>query len=388
MGVDLVTYRIRIGRFNSRGPMNNGNKDQEISITSWFVILVLAALLIIGGIEANPGPDLATLEEKINLLTSIVQNHSVEINKKIDNLNTEWKGTAKEVTTMRKEMEDIKERMQNTITMERDYRNHNIIIFGLGEQQYESKFDTVYRVLDLFTNELHLNMSDQMVANAYWIGRRRGNRPLLVRFTSVLARDQVLERTRMLKGTRIRVDRDYDYKTRVTRRKLLQYMWNARREGSQAYLVHDKIRINGKILDLEFCEENIQLNENGNHSFKRNTPTQQAMQRRERSYSPQRTALSQQERSCEIPSQRENNNPRPSHSYWKDDDVARRPDFRIGEFRESDTNMGSQGHVQGNLRELNLQTITSPQGSIMRVDRNTSLNRGNYNLRNWVIKKP
>ena len=108
----------------------------------------------------------------------------------------------------------------------------------------------------------------EWVMNGRWlllIGERNIERPILVKFNSVLAKDAVLERTRLLKGTRIRVDRDCDYDTRMKHKELLQYLWEARKNGQSARLVFDKININGRLFDLEYCHWNLNQDSYGNH---------------------------------------------------------------------------------------------------------------------------
>ena len=150
MGIDLALYRGRIGLFNSRKHITKEKKDSSSEIRIWFLFLILAGLLIIGGIEANPGPTMTDLEEKMNKIVDMLANHSLEINKKVDNLNKDWTGITKDVITIKKDMVKVKEQIQVTGTLERNYWNHNLIIFGLKEFQYESKWDTECRVLDLF----------------------------------------------------------------------------------------------------------------------------------------------------------------------------------------------------------------------------------------------
>ena len=117
------------------------------------------------------------------------------------------------LATVKKDLNNVKEQVQDTSILERDYQNHNIIKYGLEELQHENKWDTASWVLGLFASGLHLNLNEHLIDNCYWTGRRRFNRPLLVRFTTTLARDAVLDRTRMLKGTKIRIERNFDFRT-------------------------------------------------------------------------------------------------------------------------------------------------------------------------------
>ena len=88
--------------------------------------------------------------------------------------------------------------MQDVIRIEKESRNHNIVIFGLKEIQGDIKWDTCYRVLDLFASELNLDLHEQCIDNVYWLGKRRSNRPLLVKFMSVMAGDLISGRIKML----------------------------------------------------------------------------------------------------------------------------------------------------------------------------------------------
>ena len=73
----------------------------------------------------------------------------------------------------------------------------------------------------------------------------------------------------MLRYSNIRIDQDYDFNTRNIRRQLLPFLKKARSEGQRTSLVKDKIRINGKIYDLEHCTklfENPSTEERNNHN--------------------------------------------------------------------------------------------------------------------------
>jgi hypothetical protein len=62
MGVDIVTYRARIGAFVSgnKGECGVIKKRQDSGVVKvWFIGLMTAVLLVIGGLEVNPGPQAA-----------------------------------------------------------------------------------------------------------------------------------------------------------------------------------------------------------------------------------------------------------------------------------------------------------------------------------------
>ncbi|PSN29315.1 hypothetical protein C0J52_28431 [Blattella germanica] len=122
-------------------------------------------------------------------------------------------------------------------------------------------------VLDFLNSHVSINLSEFHINNTYRLGRER-NRPILVKFCSFITKDYVLGRTTRIRNSNIRIDQDYDFNTRNIRRQLLPFLKKARSEGQRASLVKDKIRINGKIYDLEHCTklfENPCTEERNNH---------------------------------------------------------------------------------------------------------------------------
>ena len=69
----------------------------------------------------------------------------------------------------------------------------------------------------------------------------------------IITRDTVLEQAKMLRGTKIQIEKDFDFYTRRIRRELLPYMREARSNGQRAYLTNDKLRIEGRNYDLKYA---------------------------------------------------------------------------------------------------------------------------------------
>jgi hypothetical protein len=67
MGVDISIYRARIGSSAAKYKKKDtteGWKEETDGWQTWFWGLVLTVLLVIGGVEANPGP--AVEQEKFD----------------------------------------------------------------------------------------------------------------------------------------------------------------------------------------------------------------------------------------------------------------------------------------------------------------------------------
>ena len=60
-----------------------------------------------------------------------------------------------------------------------------------------------------------------------------------------------------LKGNKLRIENDTHYRVRLRRKTLLKHLWEARKLGESAFLVHNEIKINNSVFDLEHFEKNI-----------------------------------------------------------------------------------------------------------------------------------
>ena len=85
---------------------------------------------------------------------------------------------------------------------------------------------------------------------------------MLISFTSTLTRDRILERAKLLKGTKIFLERDHDFETRNIRAQLIPYMREARAKGKHAILRYDKLIIEGREVDIHYCKNNIEISRN------------------------------------------------------------------------------------------------------------------------------
>ena len=88
----------------------------------------------------------------------------------------------------------------------------------------EGRWDLCYAIQDLFSKELKTNIPDLMISDCYRLGKNKNTRPVIIKFTSKLTRDSILERSKLLKGTRIYLGKDYDKSTREIRKQLIPYM--------------------------------------------------------------------------------------------------------------------------------------------------------------------
>ena len=143
---------------------------------------------------------------------------------------------------MKVDVTNLNEKIYEQGWIEKNHRNHNIVVYGLKEDMNEGRWDLCYAIQELISKELQLNISDMMIDDCYRLGRSKNGRPVLLKFTSKLARDSVLERCKLLKGTGVYLEKDYEKSVREIRKQLIPFMKEARIKGKHAVLRGDERR--------------------------------------------------------------------------------------------------------------------------------------------------
>jgi hypothetical protein len=70
------------------------------------------------------------------------------------------------------------------VRVEELQRKNNILIFGLEEEENESYFDTTEVVANFLKDIMILEMTEGSIDCTSTLGRRKGQRPILVKFMS------------------------------------------------------------------------------------------------------------------------------------------------------------------------------------------------------------
>ena len=163
---------------------------------------------------------------------------------------------------------------------------------------------------------MNVRVHEESIDNCFWLGKSRGKRPLLVRFTRVVTREEILDKAKMLKGLKIWIERDSDFVTRNVRRELLPYLREARRNGKRAVLKFDRLKVEDQIYDLEYCRQNLKKEEVSTNPLRRSNSQNLQEEGRENSgvarakssrrHSPEWNSRSQRERHTVESAQRGN----------------------------------------------------------------------------------
>jgi hypothetical protein len=260
--IDAVSFRSRIGLF-FRGSVRLRHKKKSENCNSVrlyaFRSLVLCVLLIIGGVELNPGPTeeitmkdlwqqlvpLCSLPEDIASLKRSIEKLSASFSAIQDDL----KDLKNKCQTLEEEKKELAVRLDR---LEGQSRRNNLVFYNIAEQERENWKQTETLLRKLIEEQMGVQLRENDIERAHRLGRRRERaRPIIVKFSNFKTKSEILLRRTMLKGTKIGLDEDYTERVRSIRNKLNEFMLRARKDGRRAYIRFDRLVVDGQQYSLE-----------------------------------------------------------------------------------------------------------------------------------------
>ncbi|CAN7946354.1 unnamed protein product, partial [Ixodes hexagonus] len=287
MGVDLSTYRIRIGRFFSRKRTTTLDcprfRRLALYVQTWcpnakilLMCMCVAQLLICAGdVETNPGPDkldkilaavneslesnkqyqkettdklseikagirdinsrVAKLEESINEVAKLKED-LVAVNVAIREVKTE----VNTISRRQRESEVLSDELNNRM------RRNNIIIKGIAENERENWSDSERIVRTFLSSNLQVNVGEIERAHRLGIRKPGFNRPIIVKFLNFKSKDEVIKNAHKLKDAAspgVWIEEDFSPKMQLIRKKLRDFA-KLRFGASKFRLYYDKLLVN------------------------------------------------------------------------------------------------------------------------------------------------
>lgn len=267
MGVDVSTYRVRIGSFvPCRQPRKSRNA--RFSFASAFarsmcprpIFLLLCSvisliLLCCGDVESNPGPkidDVLTLMKDFHVettatLTAIKQEISSinsricaiennlskmpQIETKCENVGDSVREVKTSIAKVNEELFDVVDDINNRM------RRNNLIVKGIAETEREGYEESETIVKEFFATHLGVQAGD--IERAHRLGQRRANvdRPIIVKFLNFKSKMDVLRhapKLKKLENPKVWLDEDFSPKVQLARKKLRDFA-KATRNDNESY---------------------------------------------------------------------------------------------------------------------------------------------------------
>ncbi|XP_055379453.1 putative leucine-rich repeat-containing protein DDB_G0290503 [Condylostylus longicornis] len=174
-----------------------------------------------------------------------------EINNHLTQANERIKDLEEEVASLKNKLKE-KEAEQNVITegTERKIRKNNIIIGNVKETEGE-------KLLDLVTHFIKSIVKVPFVKEdinfARRIGRKSNNpekeRPILLSLISFIKKEEILNNSKNLEGSKYYLKGDYTSQQRTIRSNLVKAKKQLEAEGKQVSIVKGSLIVNGKRIE-------------------------------------------------------------------------------------------------------------------------------------------
>ena len=114
------------------------------------------------------------LEDKMEILGK----HANDTKTKLELMDAKWSYIYKEIEDMKVDILNLKEQIYEQGWIETNYRNHNILVYGLNESTNESRGDLCCALQELFSKELQIKISDMMIDDCFRLGKTKNKRPV------------------------------------------------------------------------------------------------------------------------------------------------------------------------------------------------------------------
>jgi hypothetical protein len=278
MGISLETWRARIGLFCGV-VLCRGSKESVISsdenkikvpkayVTYGFVIFVL---LVIAGVERNPGPSQKSEMAEIKDILNIVRASNEEIVREVKQMKETINNVMGRFLKIESALEGVTNdvsRLQDCVNyleykiddLENRGRRQNLVLFGIPEDRDENWDSVEEKVRRVISDRLGINLSNQCIQRCHRLGRKYEGkaRAVICYFWSFKTKEKILRNKSKLRGTGIYIEEDFSHKVRSERQKLQPYLVEARNRGSFAYLQYKYLYIDGRRFTLSQLEGDL-----------------------------------------------------------------------------------------------------------------------------------
>lgn len=275
MGVDVCTYRARIGAFFPGRALGCHHVDcfyGAFGLTrvlcprpTLLLSMCLAMLLLSAGdIEANPGPKiddviillkecheetktaLADIKRQIGSIDTRVSaieqsmNNVTDCKVNIDAAADSVQEVKVHISKANEELVDLVDDMNNRM------RRNNLIIKGLDEVEHEDYAESERIVREFFSKHLKHDVGD--IERAHRVGRSRPDfhRPLIVKFLNFKSKTDALSlgpRLKNLDSPKVWLEEDFSPKVQHARMKLREFAKENKKDGEKYYVRFNKLHM-------------------------------------------------------------------------------------------------------------------------------------------------
>ncbi|UYV74658.1 hypothetical protein LAZ67_12000433, partial [Cordylochernes scorpioides] len=242
--------------------------------SSAYLIRVIAILLIIGGVELNPGPPtkkqttlstVRTPETKEvmedDLKSIVIQIHTelrtlgARLESRLHNIEQkfdEWDQRLTVIETSQKTCLELATKNDLRIKtledhgdmLDRKTRENNLIFYGIKGPEAENSDETLCKLVTAINEKMQIQIESEIM-RCHRLSKK-ANAPILVEIPKQTTRIALLRNSYKLRGDTIFVNKDYTLKTREQRRLLITKKKELSEKGIHSKLRDNKLFANGQ----------------------------------------------------------------------------------------------------------------------------------------------
>jgi hypothetical protein len=270
MGVEVNIWRARIGAFASVQRKKSAtfttvpNKKSVCASAQFELGLIIAILLVIAGVEMNPGPFTMgelkqivdalqpTLTESNRQQTEVLQRELWDVKAMVNDYKERCDSQYKEMKDEMQALRDTNQELQDKVNMQESIpRKNNILIHGVAEGEHE---DTVALVTDICTT-LNVQTGQGTITEAIRIGRNKGKRPILCKLNAYAKKKEIMDKNRARGQNQFSIYHDMSKLDRDYKKLLKPYRDYAIQHQYKAHIRGTKLIINGEAWTLDELRE-------------------------------------------------------------------------------------------------------------------------------------
>lgn len=253
------------------GTAEESSCSRVTNMTCLLRIIVLL-LLLIAGIEVNPGPPSNASRDDLILkkLTSLecLPKEMKNINGKLDQILNRLEQVEEASSRLEQEAVLMREKIER-LEVKNDYlenqsRRNNLVFIGVDEKSSETWDECKSVLIETVRRETGVVLDEMDIERAHRIGSgNKKPRPLIAKFLHFKKREDVLQSRRSIKGGKLFIREDFSARVLEERRKLMPRLKEAKDSGQKAFLTFNKLKIGRAVYGYDWSTDTVVLEREG-----------------------------------------------------------------------------------------------------------------------------
>jgi hypothetical protein len=242
--------------------------DEKLKFNNRTIIEQLKSI-----IQSEVNGAVTKLHSEMIQKTDALSHEQHNLNLNIENLTCKIQALEEENTKLQADIRRIQDNATRSIdpaqSKSEGDTSKKIVVHGLEEWYGESEERIIERLAYIFHDVLEVNI-DGYIEETYRVGKRGNQRPLVIELTSKRITKYILQHSHLFKYAGMNITEYLDEASLRNRRKLIEALKQARKEGKYAIIKSNVLFINGKIYTCENISESSQSQIATNTEYKTN----------------------------------------------------------------------------------------------------------------------